>query len=274
MTHDASYEVNRRHWDERADAHATAPEYRVEQLISDPDAISDVVRFDLPRLGDIAGMRGVHLQCHIGTDTLSLHKRGAHMSGLDMSPRSIAQATDTAAAAGADIDYVLADTYSAPQVLPNGAFDLVYTGIGALCWLPSIDRWANVVATLLKPGGMLFLREGHPMLWALDLVGDELAVRYPYFETPEPIVDDQPGTYVTTDETFTHTVSHSWNHGLGEIITALLARDFEITRLDEHTTIPWKAFSTMVPAAEPGEFTLPAHTERVPMSYTLVARRR
>lgn len=99
-------------------------------------------------------------------------------------------------------------------------------------------------------------------------------MRYPYFETPEPIVDDQPGTYVTTDETFTHTVSHSWNHGLGEIITALLARDFEITRLDEHTTIPWEGLLHHGAAAEPGEFTLPAHTERVPMSYTLVARRR
>jgi SAM-dependent methyltransferase len=271
MTHDASYEVNRRHWDERADAHVDSPDYRVSELINDPDAISTVVRFDLPRLGDIAGMRGIHLQCHIGTDTLSLHKQGAHMSGLDMSPRSIEQARRTAAAAGADIHYVLADAYSAPQVLPNGAFDLVYTGIGALCWLPSIDRWASVVASLLKPGGMLFIREGHPMMWALDPVGDDLAVRYPYFETPEPLVFDEPGTYVTTDTDFAHTVSHSWNHGLGEIVSALLAHGFAIRRLDEHTTIPWKAFDVMIPATEPGEFTLPAHTERVPMSYTLVA---
>jgi len=274
MTHEASYEVNRKHWDERADVHVGSPEYRVAELIGDPEAISDVVRFDLPRLGDISGMRGIHLQCHIGTDTLSLHKQGAQMSGLDLSPRSIAQARQTAAAAGADIDYVLADVFSAPDVLPHEAFDLVYTGIGALCWIPSIDRWAQVVATLLKPGGMLFLREGHPMMWALDPVGDDLAVRYSYFETPEPLVFDEPGTYVTTDATFTHTASHSWNHGLGEIVSALLAHGFEIRRLDEHTTIPWKAFDFMVAADEPGEFTLPTHTDRVPMSYTLVARRR
>ena len=102
-----------------------------------PDALSDVVRFDLPRLGDINGLRGIHLQCHIGTDTISLHRLGAAMTGLDFSAASIAIARRIASDAGADVTFVESDVYSAPVVVGDG-FDFVFTGIGALCWLPDI----------------------------------------------------------------------------------------------------------------------------------------
>ena len=100
------------------------------------------IRFDLPRLGDINGQRGIHLQCHIGTDTISLHRLGAAMTGLDFSQESIATARRIATDAGADVDFVESDVYSAPAAVGDG-FDFVYTGIGALCWLPDIRRWAR-----------------------------------------------------------------------------------------------------------------------------------
>ena len=65
--------VNLANWDDRAAAHAASTDYGFDRFVADPAHLSDVVRFDLPRLGDIAGLRGLHLQCHIGTDTLSLH---------------------------------------------------------------------------------------------------------------------------------------------------------------------------------------------------------
>ena len=159
--------LNKASWDERAPAHAASPDYNLEAFRSDPAYLSDVVRFDLPLLGDIFGLRGVHLQCHIGTDTISLSRLGARMTGLDFSPAALEQGRALAAETGADVDFVEADLYDAADVLPEGAFDLVFTGIGALCWLPDIKRWANVVARLLAPGGRLFIREGHPVLWAL-----------------------------------------------------------------------------------------------------------
>jgi hypothetical protein len=61
------------------------------------------------------------------------------------------------------------------------------------------------------------------MLWALDDRQDgPLAVEYPYFERAEPNVWDEGGTYVETDAKFEHTIHHDWNHGLGEVVTALL----------------------------------------------------
>src|SRR5256885_12767696 len=137
---DAYARTNLAMWEERAPAHAASTDYAVEQFVADPTFLSHVVRFDLPRLGDVAGLRGVHLQCHIGTDTISLSRLGARMTGLDFSGASLAVARDLAARAGAEIGYVEAEGYDAPEVLGSAAFDLVYTGIGALCWLPDVAR--------------------------------------------------------------------------------------------------------------------------------------
>ncbi len=266
-------EVNRATWDERAPAHAASPDYGVERFVAEPEFISDVVRFDLPRLGDIRGRRGVHLQCHIGTDTISLARLGARMTGLDLSSASLEQARLLAARAEADVEFVEASVYDAAAVLGRGRFDLVFTGIGALNWLPSIRRWARVVAQLLAPGGRLFLREGHPMLWTLDdrRSDDLLVVEYPYFECEEPMIFDDPGTYVATDVAFTHSLTHEWNHGLGEIVTAILAAGMELTMLEEHDSVPWEPLPGRMTRIEFGEWQLTERPSRLPHSYTLQA---
>jgi SAM-dependent methyltransferase len=264
--------INRAAWDERAPAHAASPDYSRSSFLEDPSFLSGVVRFDLPLLGDIGGSRGVHLQCHIGTDTLSLSRLGARMTGLDFSGASLEEARSLATATGAEIDFVQADVYDAVKVLGAGRFDLVYTGIGALCWLPDIEPWADVVAELLAPGGRLFIREGHPMLWALDDSSQgPLAVEYPYFQTEAPFVEDDGSTYVQTDTQFEQTTTYSWNHGLGEVMTALLARDLRITGFAEHESVPWDALPGRMESLPTGEFRLADRPWRLAHSYTLQA---
>lgn len=265
--------VNRANWNERAPVHAASRFYGLDKYVEDPTALSTIVQFDLPRLGDIAGLRGVHLQCHIGTDTISLSRLGAHMTGLDFSGASIAEARKLTERIGADTEFVEADVYHAVDVLGREQFDLVFTGIGALCWLPDVRRWADIVATLLKPGGRLFMREGHPMLWAIDERHlDRLVVDYPYFETREPIVFADPGTYVETEVKLEHEVTHSWNHGLGEIVSALLDVGLTLTQLVEHDTVPWEALpGLMEQVGELKEWRLVERPERLPMTYTLQA---
>jgi SAM-dependent methyltransferase len=267
-------EINRANWDERAPAHAASPGYAVQRLIDEPARLSEVVRFDRPLLGDIRGLRGVHLQCHIGTDTLSLARMGATMTGLDFSPASLAEARRIAARAGIAIDYVEAEVYSAVEALGGpGQFDLVFTGVGALCWLPDIDRWAGVVADLLRPGGRLFMREGHPVLWALadDRDDDLLVLNYPYFQQAEPLVWDDGGTYVETDREFEHTLTKEWSHGIGEIVTAILDHGLVLTTLKEHDTVPWDAIPGRMTKIADGEYQLADRPERLPHSYTLQA---
>ncbi len=282
--------INRANWDARAAIHAEG--YMVEDLLADPAAISEVVAFDRPRLGDIAGLDAVHLQCHIGTDTLSLARLGARMTGVDLSPASLAVARELAARAGAEIEYVEAEVYRAPEALGARDFDLVYTGIGALCWLPSIARWAQTVAALLRPGGRLFVRDGHPVLNSLlGMVVGEVhpdsaqqvamsgpgdatpALEFPYYEQAEPIVWREETTYggegrVASPE------SVEWNHSLAEIVTAVLDAGLELTSLTEHDSVPWDALpGLMVLDPATGEFRLRHRPERLPATFTLTARR-
>ena len=267
--------LNRANWDERAAAHAASKDYRVAAFADDPAHLSYVVRFDLPLLGDIRGLRGVHLQCHIGTDTVSLARLGATMTGVDFSPASLTEARRIAELAGTPVEYVESDVYHAPDHLGRGGFDLVYTGIGALCWLPDIRRWARVVAQLLRPGGRLFIREGHPVLWALaDRRPDGLlTLEHPYFEQPEPMVWTEGGTYVETDAEFVHTTTHEWNHGLGEIATALIEAGMALTGLSEHRSVPWEALPGQMHRLGNGEWQLTDRPQRLPHSYTLQAVR-
>lgn len=268
--------LNRASWDERAPAHAASRDYAIGRFIADAAFLSDVVRYDRPGLGDIADLRGLHLQCHIGTDTISLSRLGARMTGLDFSAASLAEARRLAERLGAEVDFVEADVYDAAAVLGHAVFDLVYTGIGALCWLPDIRRWARLIADLLRPGGRLFVREGHPVLWALDDIrGDgSLLIEYPYFERAEPTVVSDGGTYVETDATFEHNVTHVWNHGLGEIVSAVLEAGMELTALAEHDSVPWEALPGLMERIGGGEWRLADRPWRLPHSYTLQAVKR
>lgn len=266
---------NRARWDERAAAHAASSDYGFHRFAEDSSYLSHAVRFDLPRLGAVTGLRAVHLQCHIGTDTVSLARLGARMTGVDFSPVALAEARRLAQLAGVGVDFVETDLDAAVDVIGEAVFDLAYTGNGALSWLPSIRRWAATVSRLLRPGGRLFLHEGHPVLWSLneDPPDGLLTIEYPYFERPEPTPFDDPGTYVATDAVFVHNVTYEWNHSLGEILSALLDQDLIITALEEHESVGWNALPGLMEQLPGGEWRLRDRPWRLPHSFTLQARK-
>jgi Methyltransferase domain len=194
-----------------------------------------------PRLVDLTGQRGVHLQCHIGTDTLSVARLGARMSGLDFSSAALAHARWVAECTGTDIDFHEADVYDAIEALCPAVFDFVYTGVGALCWLPDVARWARVVANLLRPGGRLFIREGHPCYGRSTRCPTCSSSAISTLRTSS-LVFDEPDTYVQTEVVLTHGLSHSWNHGLGEIITAVLDAECGSLRSSSMTSCRGRRF--------------------------------
>lgn len=264
-------EVNRANWNSRVPIHARG--YGLEKFRADSACLSHVVRFDQPRLGDVRGLELLHLQCHIGTDTLSLARLGAKVTGLDFSAPALSVARDLARDCGATIAYVEAEVYDAVAALDGARFDLVYTGIGALCWLPNIERWATTVSRLLKPGGRLFIREGHPVLWALcNPRPDELLVlEYPYFETGGGTEFIEPKTYVEHEGDLSSPRSIAFNHGIGEILTAIMAAGLRLVSFEEHQSVPWDAFGAAGVRDEDGEYRLREGADRIPATYTLQA---
>jgi SAM-dependent methyltransferase len=229
-----------------------------------------VVAYDRPWLGDLTGLDAVHVQCHIGTDTLSLARLGARATGVDFSPGALSVARDLAAASGADVTFVESELYAIPEVL-GADFDLVYTGVGALNWLPDIAGWARVVAGLLRPGGRLYVRDGHPMLLTLDYERPDrvLSVIEPYFET-EAQYGHHERTY-TDGPPVTSPDQYQWNHGLGEIVQAVIDAGLTVTALREHRECEWKALEQLV-EGDDRKFRLPERPDRLPLMFTLEAR--
>ena len=266
--------ANRSNWDERATLHAArdGSGYLVQRYVQDRTAISDVVAFDRPLLGDVRGLKAVHLQCHIGTDTLSLSRLGADVVGLDFSANAVEEARRLVAESGDDVAFVQSDVYEATSCLAPGTFDLVYTGIGALCWLPRVTEWAETVAALLAPGGFLFIREGHPLLWAMDeSMEDGLHLRFPYFEHEAPTEWDDDHSYVPTAHSIQASKTYEWNHSIGEIVTALIAAGLRIDFLVEHRSVPWEALPNQMSERADGEWVLNERPESAPLTYTLRA---
>ena len=271
---DRARDTNRANWDDRVPIHEGA--YGLDAF-ADPAHRSDVVRQDLPVLtpwlpgGSLAGLDLCHLQCHIGTDTVSLAREGARLTGVDFSAAALASAAGLAGRLGLDVTWVESDVLDARAAV-TGDFDVVYTSIGTICWLPDLDRWAAQVAALLRPGGVFFIRDGHPALYALDEDADELVTRYRYFPDGTAQQWDDASTYAG-DGTVTNTRTYEWSHPLSEIVNALLGAGLRLRRLDEGRTLPWR-FSRRMEEDGNGSWVWPAaDRDRLPTTYTIVATR-
>lgn len=158
-------EMNRAMWDAKTPLHLKSQSYDVAGFKA---GRSTLRQHEIDDLGDVSGMRLVHLQCHFGLDTLSWARLGAQVTGVDFSEAAIQAAIELAQSIGVEARFVTSDVHDAAAALGHCTFDIVYTGVGALCWLPDIKRWATVVRDLLAPGGQLYLFEFHPVKWMFD----------------------------------------------------------------------------------------------------------
>jgi SAM-dependent methyltransferase len=267
--------ANRANWDDRTAVHLESAYYDVDGWLHErpgPRAR------EVEALGAVTGLRLVHLQCHFGLDTLAWADAGATVTGLDFSPAAIDAARDLARRAGLDgrATFVCADVHDAVAALGRAAFDVVYVSLGALCWLPRVDRWAEQVAGLLVPGGRLYLHDVHPLAWAL---GDDepLQIQHAYFEEPDdPYSDDDGRTYTDGERRLAHARHYQWNHGIGEIVTALLRHGLTLDALAEHDWTVWPRYPWLRPTDSPDgdRFAIPPGRPRMPLSFTLLASRR
>lgn len=257
--------LNRANWDDRVPIHLASEFYDLDGFRAGRDSLRP---FEAAEAGDVAGKRLVHLQCHVGLDTLSWARNGALVTGLDFSAPAIEAARSLAAELGIGASFVAADVYDAAQALGGQRFDVVYTGTGALVWLPDIPRWAAVVAALLAPGGFLYLVEGHPFAQVLDDAQGAAVVR-DYFDG-RPQVEDYPRTYTDGPE-LRHTRSVQFQHQLGQVVTALAGAGLRIDFLNEHDFEAFQRFASL--QRHDGQYRFPPGSPRVPMMFSLRATR-
>jgi SAM-dependent methyltransferase len=256
-------------WNDRTGIHVESHFYDVEGWLRDERGPRER---EIEALGDVAGLRLLHLQCHFGLDTLAWARAGAGVTGLDFSPAAIAAARDIAARAGLTdrSRFVCANVYDAVDVLEAETFDIVYVSLGALCWLPSADRWASQVGALVAPGGRFYCHDDHPVAWAL--ADDELRLEHTYFEEPDPFSIETDKTYTDAKRPLRAMRIYEWNHSIGEIVTALIRHGLRLEWLDEHDWTVWPRFPWLV-KDEHGCWTPPPEIPRAPLSFSLLANR-
>ncbi len=267
--------ANQSTWDEMVDLHLDAAEYDLSDLRAGKGQLHPIEEAEL---GPVDDLRVLHLQCHFGRDSLTLAQRGADVVGYDFSGKAVHAAGSLAAELGLDgrARFVQGDLYDAPTVLPEPAsFDRVFVTWGAINWLPDIRGWANVVAHFLKPGGALYMAEGHPSAFVFD---DETRVEgstlpgyfWPYF-AKEPYVERDPKDYVGDAPALKSEACFEWVHPMGDILTALIDAGLTLKWLHEHDSAPWRMYECQV-ADEHGMWRWPDRPW-LPLSFSLWAER-
>jgi SAM-dependent methyltransferase len=260
------HQQNRRAWNQAARQYAATIEDAITFLRSGG---MNFVASELEYIGDLREWcrRAVHLQCAGGTDTLSLWNLGAtEVVGVDISEAMLQVAQQKSAALSAPAAWILSDVLETPAVL-DGTADLVYTGRGALNWIMDLDRWAAVPYRLLKPGGRLFIFEGHPITWILDEEAEELRLHRAYGDYFQrgPIAETGwPEQYIPASvigEAPEISFERLWD--IGNVVTAVVRAGFEIVRLGEHPDPYWDQFPRMLPEIH----------RRIPHTYGLLARK-
>ena len=263
-------ETNRANWDSRVDSHYGSDGYGIDRFIGDPSFVGEVVSFDSNNVPDVSGKRLIHLQCHIGTDTLGWARLGAEVTGVDFSEKALKAARRLSSESGTPARFVLSELYDAPSALPE-TFDIVYTGVGAVCWLPDIRGWAKVVASFLQEGGIFYMREGHPIMWALDYdrEDDQLVIKYPYFEQSEPLSFSEDSTYAG-DGVLSSPLIYAWNHGIAEVLQALIDAGFRIDQVEEYDALEWEA-GPVNQLGEDGRYRIAEDRARLPVMWSVLA---
>jgi SAM-dependent methyltransferase len=265
----AALAANRALWDEWTAIHLASEFYDVEGFRRGGIRLKEFV---LEELGDVRCLDLLHVQCHFGLDTLSFARLGARVTGADFSENAIEAARLLAKEVGLEARFVVSNVYDLPANL-DARFDLVFTSSGVLGWLPDIRAWAKVVAHFVKPGGRFYITEIHPVASAFENEGvkpAELRLAYPYWEHAEPLAFPVQGSYADPGAQVETKTEYGWDHGLGEIVTALIEAGLRIESLREYPFCLWKL--DFLERGPDERWHLPGELDgRLPLSFSLLA---
>ena len=257
-------DVNRELWNNKVEAHLASEFYNQQAFMKGENSLNSI---ELDLMGDVEGLKILHLQCHFGQDSLSLARMGAQVTGADLSDKAIAAAQQINADLDLQVKFIAADLYELPNHLEE-QFDIVFTSYGTIGWLPDLDRWAAVINHFLKPGGRFIFAEFHPVVWIFD--DDFTYIKYPYFNRGI-ISETEEGTYADREADLQQNYI-SWNHPLDEVISALLKQGLSLNKFQEFDYSPYNCFNNTEQVG-PKQWRIKSLGAKIPMVYALEAKK-
>lgn len=263
------YNENKKAWDEFARIHFQSDHYRVKEFLKGESSLKTI---ELEELTDVKGKTLIHLQCHFGLDTLSWAREGAIVTGVDFSKEAIELAKTLAQKASINAKFIESNIYDIPEKI-NEKFDVVYTSFGVICWLHDIKKWAEIIASLLKPGGTFYFAEFHPFAMVFDDEHKkELTLRYNYFHNPEPMKFEIEGTYADKNAKIDQKTEYEWAHSMSDIINAIINAGLKIDFVNEYPFTCYEAFPFTEKDSD-GYWRLKNQKAEIPLIFTLKARK-
>ncbi len=255
------FSANKELWNKRTAVHKDSSFYDLDSFKKGKSSLNEI---ELKGLGDVKGKSLLHLQCHFGMDTLSWSRMGAKTVGVDLSDEAIKLASELTKELKLDASFVCCNVYDLEEQL-HEQFDIVFTSYGVIGWLPDLEKWAELVAHYLKPGGTFYMAEFHPVIWMFD--DDFTSIRYHYHN--EALIEmDSQGTY-TDREADISAKEYSWNHSISEVLNALIGHGLKIEVFNEYNYSPYNCFNNTV--EEDGRFYIKGMEKKIPMVYSVKA---
>ena len=240
MDLEKAFTTNRETWNKKVAIHAASDFYDLESF---KKGKSSLTPFETLALGDVKGKDILHLQCHFGQDTLSFQRMGARCTGVDISDEAVELARNLNKELELDAKFVCCNVLDTSQFISE-KFDIVFTSYGTITWLPDLKPWAKMISERLKTGGVFYIVEFHPIAWMYDYTVTPPKLKYGY-QQKEVIYEEYEGTYADGDSKMI-SKEYAWNHGLGEVITALCEAGLDIAYLKEHETSPYDIFPGLI----------------------------
>lgn len=266
MKDNASYfEVNKATWDKKVAIHAQSKMYDIDAFKAGKTSL---MSYELNALKDVAGKSLLNLQCHFGQDTLSWARLGAECVGIDISDNAIALAKQLNDDLNLEVEFVCCNVLDVSSHVSK-TFDVVFTSYGVIGWLPDLKPWAQMIAERLKPGGEFYMVEFHPIMWMFDYLNNKPELKY-HYNQDEVIYEEYKGTYADQSSEMI-SKEYGWNHGLGEVITALTNAGLHIDYLNEYDESPYDVFPDLI-KSENGMYTM--KDQLFPMIFEIKATKR
>jgi SAM-dependent methyltransferase len=263
------FEANQKMWDEFARLHYDSKTYKTKEFLDGKITLNSI---ELEEVGDVKGKTLLHLQCHFGLDTLSWAREGAIVTGVDFSSEAINLACKLGELTQLDARFIESNIYDLPEVLDD-KFDIVFTSYGVHCWLPDLQRWAEIVEYFVKPGGLFYIAEFHPVIWMFDNEdANGFKLKYSYFHNPEPYRFDVDGSYAETEQEFEPCVDYEWAHGMGEVVTSIAQAGLRIEYLHEFPMASFQSFP-FLEQRDDGYWYYEDPDIQLPLMYSIRARK-
>ncbi|WP_242204805.1 class I SAM-dependent methyltransferase [Aestuariivivens insulae] len=237
---DKYFKVNKDTWNKKVKAHANSNMYDLKGF---KKGKSSLMPYELEALGNVKGKTLLHLQCHFGQDTLSWSRMGAKCTGVDLSDEGIKLAKELNAELGLDAQFVCCNVLETSKYIRE-TFDVVFTSYGVIGWLPDLEPWGKLIAEKLNKGGVFFMAEFHPIVWMFDYLEDKPIMKYGYMQDAV-IYEEYAGTYANQNAKMI-SKEYGWNHGLGEVVSALTQAGLHIEYLKEFNESPYNVLPNLI----------------------------